>query len=257
MEKVNRNSYGEIIANQYSNNEAIIGLVRKARELSAKAASKKKIPSEHDGMTWERAGRNSYKDGHAVWHEVYDVSPNGKKALICVRDVEGTKYGQKTISKNYYIVAAHGNGGVRVAEAPKAIAAKAAKASGELGQAIDVCEGKAKMHNPAKEVRTGYKLVKRNEQGELVSVWDESPWEIGVTRSQGATPDHSGGFYYYASENEALAAARENEVFGQARSHDGLVMIEVRVTGREYRHPGNKRCATHMNPVRIVREHVS
>lgn len=97
--------------------------------------------------------------------------------------------------------------------------------------------------------------IKRNQAGELVSVWDESSWALGVQRSQGATPDHTGGYYYYATADEAVDAARANDVFGSARKHYGLVLIEVSVTWREYRH-GVKRCATHMAPVRIVSESI-
>lgn len=250
MNQITRTSYGEIVTTQ-----ATRDAINAARSMAAQAAKRGKIPAEFDDMVWGKSGKERGKRiGYALHHEVYDFTSNGRKALICVREVEGDRYGQKTTSKNYYIVAKHG-AGVRVSEAPKAIAAKAAKGAGELGQAIEVCEGKAKLHNPAREVRTGFKLVKRDESGELVSVWDGSSWALGVTRSQGATSNHTGGFYYYATAEDAIVDAKSNTVFGEARSHDGLVLIMVSVTGREFRH-GAKRCATHITPVRIVTEKI-
>jgi hypothetical protein len=248
MNQITRTSYGEIVTTQ-ATRDAING----ARAMATQAAQRGKIPAKYDDMEWGKSGKERGKRiGNALYHEVYDFTPNGRKALICVREVEGDRYGQKTTSKTYYIVAKHG-AGVRVTEAPKAIAAKAAKGAGELGQAIEVCEGKAKLHNPAREIRTGYKFVTRNDAGELVSVWDGSAWALGVTRSQGATSDHSGGFYYYATKKEAVSAANESSVFGNAREHHNLVLVEVSVTGREFRH-GAKRCATHITPVLIVAE---
>lgn len=140
--------------------------------------------------------------------------------------------GIKTTNKTYYILTRHGNG-VRVAEANKAVAAKAAKGCQELGQAIDVCEGRAKLVTAASRDRIGYKLVTRDDGGRLVSVWDGSAWDIGVTRIEAATSDHTGGYYYYASEQEAIEAAARSDVFDRAREHANLVLVEVRVSGRE------------------------
>jgi len=248
MNNIKRNEYGELIATD-ATRDAING----ARALAAMASAGGKISAPYDDMIWGRSGREKGKRiGAAIHHEIYDVTESGKKTLICVRHVEGTKYGQKTTEKEYFLVAKHGRG-VKVSPAPKAIAAKAAKGTGELGQAIEVCEGKAKLHNPAREVRIGYKFVTRNDAGELVSVWDGSSWALGVTRSQGATSDHSGGFYYYATQEEAARAANESSVFGDAREHHNLVLVEVSVTGREFRH-GAKRCATHITPTKIISE---
>lgn len=246
---ITRNTYGELVTT-----DATRALILAARSLAAKAASRGKLPAEFDNTTWGRSGKERGKKiGEARHHEVYDVASNWEKALVCVRSVECTRYGQKTTDKSYYIVATHGSG-VRVNDANKAVAAKAAKSTGELGQAIEVCEGKAKLHIAKNETRTGYKLVRRNESGDLVSAWDGSPWALGVTRTEKATKNHTGGFYYYATPELAIAAAAKNDVFGNNRDHAGLVLVEVEVSGNEYRHPGEKRCATRIKPVCIVAE---
>ncbi|MDY0036711.1 MAG: hypothetical protein RBS05_12450 [Zoogloea oleivorans] len=254
MNAITRTAFGEIAA---PTNPALAALIKGALEMAAQAAAKGKIPAAHDAMSWQRINSRigSKRIGEAIHHEVYDLTPDGRKALVCIRAVEGTKYGIKTTGKEYFILARHGKG-VRATPANKAVAAKAAKAAGELGQALDVVEGRVKLVTATAKPRTGFKLVRRDEAGELVSAWDGSPWTLGVTRTEAATDDHSGGFYYYRTAEAALSAADRGEVFGQARAHDALVLIEVEVSGREYEHPQGKICATRITPVRIVSENV-
>lgn len=227
-----------------------------AMRLVAQAAIAKKIPAAFDGMEWGKSGRERGKKiGDARHHEIYDISPDGRIVLVCVRDVSGDRYGQKTTCKSYFIVRAHGKN-VRVSEANKALAAKAAKSAGNiLGAAIAIVCGKSKYKAPSNKVRTGYKMVMRAESGDLVSVWDKSPWAIGKTRTEAATEDHSGGFYYYATIEDAMAAAAVNDTFGDARQHRHLVVVEVEASGRHYKHHGDvaiKLCASRIRPIREV-----
>lgn len=226
-----------------------------ARALISLAAQRGKIPAEYDDMRWERINSRlgNKKIGHALHHEIYDLTD--RAVLVCCRSVEGTRYGQKTTGKRYFLVARHGRG-VRVTEASKALAAKAAKAAGPvLGAAIDVIIGKAAYTAPANRVRTGFKLVARADDGGLVSAWDGSPWTMGKTRTEAATEDHRGGYYYYASADEAIEAAAANDVFGDLRDHRRLVLVEVEASGRHYEHAarhGTKLCASRIRPVREV-----
>lgn len=239
-----RNTYGEIVRGD---------VLTAARALVAQAG--KKIPASFDDMSWGTRGKErGHKIGAAAHHEIYDVNADGTRALVCVRAVEGTRYGVKTCSKEYFVIARHGLG-VRVLPANKAVAAKAAKAAGEsLGLAIEVALGKAKLPVRATEIRTGYKLLARTDSG-FQSVWDGSGWEIGQIRVEAATDDHTGGYYYYATLPEALAAAAANDVFGTARAHNRLAVVEVEASGRHYSHQadhGTKLCATKVRPVREV-----
>lgn len=239
-----RNSYGEITRGD---------VLDAARALVAQAGSK--IPAIFDDMEWGRSGKErGHRIGVARHHEIYDVNSSGTSVLVCARDVEGTKYGVKTCLKEYFVVARHGRG-VRVIPANKAVAAKAAKASGNtLGQAIDVALGKSKLSVKASEIKTGYKLLVRTEDG-FESAWDGSEWVIGKTRIEAATDDHTGGFYYYANLDEALRAAALNDVFGTARDAHKLAVVEVEASGRHYAHQaivGTKLCATKIRPVRDV-----
>lgn len=222
-----------------------------ARDLVAQAADRGKIAKAFDALAWDRKGRAS---GEAVHHEIYDVNNVGTRALVCVRHAVGSKYGVRTTSKEYFVIARHGRG-IRVMEANKAVAAKAAKAAGEtLGVAIETALGKRKLAVKVVTVRTGYKVLVRTEIG-FRSAWNESEWIIGKARIEAATDDHTGGYYYYATIEEALEAAACNDVFGDARGHRRLAICEVEASGRHYEHcarVGTKLCATKVTVLREI-----
>lgn len=249
-----RDTYGALCING-ATTVSDQSLYQAARGLVARAAKSKKIPVSYDNMSWGRSGREKGKKiGDALHHEIYDITPDGREALVCARSVSGDRYGQKTTGKEYFLIRAHGTG-VRVTAANKALSAKAAKVAVSLGDAIATVIGKKTYTAPANKIRTGYKMVERTDSGDLVSVWDGSPWPIGKTRTEAATEDHRGGFYYYSEIEEAIAAAGANDTFGDARQHRRLVVVEVEASGRHFRHQGEvavKLCASRIRPVREV-----
>lgn len=233
-------------------NEEDHALLASANTLIGLAEKRKKIPKRFDDMYWGQSGKTRGKKiGDALHHEIYDIAPNGKSVLMCCRTVEGDRYGQRTVDKEYFLICVQGKG-VRVIPASKALAGKAAKSTEKLGDAISVVSGKTKYIAPANRVRKGYKLVTRDDDGELVSVWDGSSWALGKTRVEAATENHRGGFYYYASMDKAISAAETNETFGNARLHHDLVLIEVEASGRHFEHGNQKLCATCIKPIREV-----
>lgn len=233
-------------------------IFKEAVKLVAIAVKGKKIPCESDNMFWEKIRGSNKMIGFATKHDFFDikVSKSGVvKVLICIREVEGTKYGQRTTCKDYYLIRKCGNHGVIVEKAKKSIAAKAAKQAGDgIGLGIAILEGKAKLVSKAPEIRYGFKLVRRNDNCELVSVWDDSPWSIGVRRGEKATHNHSGGFYYYRKAQDAINAAETNEVFGSDIEHDNLVLVAVEASGAEYILGSNKLCCTYLKPTHIIAE---
>lgn len=245
---LDRSEYGALIVGHKTTADdrealsAACGLVRQA-------ATSGKIPDRFDDMEWGRTGKARGKRiGVALYHEVYDFTASA--VLVCLRSVEGSRYGQKTTDKTYYLVSKCGRG-VKVAEASKAVAAKASKAAGNtLGLAVAVCQGKRQAPAPkCLTPRTGFKIVRREADG-FVSVWDDSEWAIGKTRIEAATPDHRGGFFFYASLDEAIAQAVQRQTFGDAREYHDLSILEVQVAGREFGEV--KRCATKVKPIREV-----
>jgi hypothetical protein len=248
---VRRSSYGEIISSADGRRHATLD---DAKSLIVGAQKTGKLPETFDNITRDRKGRF---DGEARHIELYDVAPSGKQALVCVRESEGSKYGVATRSKTYFIIARHARG-VRVVAANKAVAAKAAKAAGEtIGSAIDVALGKACLKMPEGKVYVGYKLVARTtEPGKFTSVFDKSCWAFNQERCERATDNHTGGFYYYPTLEQALQAAAENDVFHSSRSHHQLAIIEVQARGTHYVHQGRhettKLCATRIMPIREI-----
>lgn len=243
-----RSQYGELVASQTTTTDDRAAYMA-AFALVAQAAKAGKIPAAFDHMEWGRSGKERGKRiGAARYHELYDFTASA--ALVCVRSVEGSRYGQKTTDKTYFLITRHGRG-VKVAEASKAVAAKAAKAAGTtLGLAVAVAQGKRPAPTPkCLAPRTGYKIVRRDGAG-FVSVWDESVWALGKTRIEAATPDHNGGFYFYSNLDEAIDQAVERKTFGDAREYHDLSILECQVAGREF--GATKRCATKIKPVREV-----
>ena len=240
--QVTRSSFGEIIAAPE---------LAAARAMVSAAETKGKIPASFDNMSWGTCGRErGHRIGLARWLEIYDFTESA--VLVCARDVEGTKYGQKTTAKAYFLIRRQGSG-LRVTEASNAMAAKAAKASGAaLGEAIATVTGKKSYHAPANKVRTGFKVVAMVE-GALKSVFDESPWAVGKTRTEAATPDHEGGFYYYADIETAIKNTASNITFAEAwKEGKRLVVVEVEASGRHFEHGNGKLCASRIKPVREV-----
>lgn len=250
----NRSIYGELSLTQTASSNNI-AIYNRARDLIKIAERSKKIPASFDDMEWGKSGREKGKRiGNALHYEIYDISADGKKVLVCARTVSGDRYGQKTTGKEYFLIRAHGKG-AHVTAANKALAAKAAKVAVELGDAIATVTGKRAYTAPANKIRTGYKMVKRDASGNLVSVWDGSPWAIGKTRIEAATEDHEGGFYYYSTIEEVMAAAAANDTFGTGHDHHHLVVVEVEASGRHFKHGGDvatKLCASRIRPVREV-----
>lgn len=247
---LSRDSYGALRQTQ-TTVEADRALFFVAQDAVEQVALAGKIPPAYDHMEWGTSGRErGHRIGDAVRHEIYDITPDGRHILVCARSVEGSRYGQKTTDKSYFIVSRHGRG-YRAAPASKAVAAKAAKASGAvLGVAIAVCQGRRPAPVPGcLAPRIGYKIVRR-ENGKFVSVWDGSEWPVGAPRIEAATPDHRGGFYFYATLDEAIEQALSRQTFADAREYRDLSILEIEASGREF--GATKRCATKIKPVREV-----
>ena len=241
---VTRTAYGQIVCNIQTAH-----LLNAAHALCE--AAKGKLPPAYDDREWGCRGRERNKlIGTVVYREIYDVTPSGRQALVCVSTVVGCKF-----SREYFVLTRCGRG-VRVTPANKVVVRKAVKSAERFGDVIDVVQGRVKLSSMSARIRTGYKLLVRTDTpGVYQSAWDGSDWAIGRARIERATDDHTGGYYYYASIVEALAAAAAGDVFGGARKHGRLAVVEVEASGRHYRHTaaiGTKLCATKIRPIRGI-----
>lgn len=130
--KLTRDEYGQLVSTP-----TIAVQLADAYVMVADAAAKGKIPRAYDRLDWERVSSRVGRKliGTARSLDIYDIAANGNKVLVCVRDIVGTRYGVATTGKAYFIVGKCGTG-YRVRQASKTRAARLAKASNRLGDAI-------------------------------------------------------------------------------------------------------------------------
>ena len=243
-----RTSYGELAINHQTTTTEDQNLISSARNLIFAAEKTKKIPAAYDDMQWGRSGKEKGKRiGDALYHEIYDITLDGRAVLVCCRSVSGDRYGQKTTGKEYFIVRRYGDG-VRVAEAKKSVAAKAAKSAAQtLGVAIAVCTGKEKLKVPALQVRTGYKAVAFVD-GEMRSIFSGEIYKMAIRKAESVGDGHGGGFYFYGTAEEALRA----EVPECSKLRDAKrIIVRCEVSGREIRY-GKKIAASFIRPLEII-----
>lgn len=252
-----RNEYGALLitTDQLQNEELLeTQLWGMAQSLISQAEKSKKLPERYNNITKKWKNSKPHYSGNAITYELYDISGKHGIALVCVRESSGSKYGVSTTSKTYFFVKKHGRG-VQVKEVDKALPAKAAKSNpNELGYVIQVLRGVKRLKLKPIDKCTGYKVVRRNEDGQLVSVFDGSEWSLGTRRCEKSTDDHCGGFYYYKNKELAIEAAKRDEIFPTRENLSGLVLLEVEVSGKEFAHDDGKFCVTYLKPVRVLEE---
>lgn len=107
---------------------------------------------------------------------------------------------------------------------------------------------------PITRYHEAYKVVEQKDTGQLVSVYDGSPWPLGEWRTERARRDHGSGLYAYARLEEAQYAAQEGRIFNRVWSQGKtlvLVRCEVGGGGRCLRY-GLKRAFHALRPVEIL-----
>jgi hypothetical protein len=248
IRSVVRGPYGEIIE--------CTGIVfQRAKEILKNARKKGLIESPFDNTEFNR--RKGKRFGKMLNVDIYDVAPGA--VLIQHRYLQMHKYGTD-VRKEYFLVRRK-NGKITVdnRKDDKPRIMKLAKSELPVGSVIAAITGKKvikiKIAPVVKQV--GFKAMKLDDDGNLRSVWDNSIWELYKTRIEAATPDHSGGFFCYRNLNDCLDVAENADVFGEARSHDNLVIVEVETSGKSYDYRaayGLKICTTRMKVVRVYGE---
>ena len=245
--KVVRGFYGEIISG--------VGTVYDRAQTIVRGARKKGLLERpYDNTEWN--ARRGKRIGQMLNEDLYDIAPGA--ALVQFRYVDMHKYGTG-IRKEYFLIRRDTTGKITVddMESDKPRIMKLAKSGLPVGGVISAITGKkpAKIMVASNIKKTGYKVLSRDANGCLVSAWDLSPWELGKTRVEAATADHTGGFYCYRHLDDCLTATRNSAVFGDARSHDDLVITEVETSGKTFEHNnqfGMKLCTSRMKIVRIL-----
>lgn len=248
---IERNSYGEMTRDT---NAPITSRPRPEIEtwvsswVLINAAEKQgAIPESYDTIDFDRKGRAA---GSALHHELYDMAKNA--VIVCIRRTEGSRYGVLTKSKTYMLIERK-NRKITATETKIPVAKYAKMDILHFGDIIAVARGQKKitLMDARHEIHHGYKAVRRADDGSLVSVWDGSPWEIGKTRIEAARDRHNGGLYYYQDLAAMLNAVKTNNVFGSAREHGRLTILEIEASGVHIQY-GAKFAATRITPIREI-----
>jgi|CXWL01.1.fsa_nt_gi hypothetical protein len=240
--EVRRDSYGSLSllpAPRTESPRPEIALFRAAIQIVEAAAAIGAIERSYDSLSWDHRGR---ADGEALHHDLYDAGPNS--AVVCLRKTIGSKYGVSTASKSYWLIERSPEGEI-AARALTSPIAKYAKLNQPLGSVIAHLRGEQILSLAPPAVR-GYKAVAVDEAGNLCSVWDGSSWPVGCPRVERVREEHEGGYYYYRSLDQLMAAANANEIFGTARAHRRLVLVEVEAAGRQIEYGHGKYAATRL-----------
>lgn len=249
--EIKRDNYGAVKMSAYGQRAArprteVIGW-HAAWELIKTAVAEKIIPNDYDSIEFDKKGR---ADGSALHHELFDFDKNA--AIICIRRTEGSRYGVSTKSKTYMLIERK-NRKITATETKITVARFAKMDIVHFGDIIAVAQGgkTIKLIVDQAPPRRGYKAVKVDENGNYVSVWDGSPWEIGKTRIEAARADHNGGLYYYQTIEAMTRAAKTNSIFAESMQHNQLAILEVEASGNHIQY-GDKLAATRIRPIRQI-----
>lgn len=185
--------------------------------------------------------------GDCLNYDIYDVARGS--VLVQRRETTIDKYGNHP-QKDYFIISDSGKTVTPVAH--KSMIVKWSKRAKKPGDIIKADTGliKIDLSNP---VEYGFKAVTRNTSGHYISVWDKSAWSLGKQRTEKASNDHTGGFYYYPSLKELEAGIYGNDIFGAARSHNNLFVLRVKIEGARYQVYNSKHCASKITPISLVK----
>ena len=235
-----RDDYGKLIKAE--------GLAEAKKMVEAATKELSQLDYPYDDLERDREGR---WDGSARHHEIYDIRINraGRvgAVLLCVRCTKGSRWGVATVSKNYYIISRKGRK-YSIETAKKAIAAKAAKSTYCLGDAIDILQSAGKLSIPVKP-RVVYKKVSVVD-GRYLSIYDgTTEYKLGVEMQQAAKPGHEGGIYCYPEYGQALWWEIPDAWPGAKRP---TAILRCQAAGRTIAYGNGKRAVSKLTPLAVV-----
>lgn len=213
------------------------------------------VKSGHLNATYLRRDRRELE---CLNHDVYDVLlEKGRIRAIVVQERTFWKDLRKTRSRvtKRYVLLTRERQSIRAEDLDTATCAKRAKNTSVLGELVRHYTGAKPVRciTPRVVVEGAYKVLARDAAGTLRSVFDGSRYRVVVWRSEAVAPDH-GGYYFYWSEQEAVAGTKTNTTFA-AGLPDGLelVLCEVEVAGRTVEYAGGKHAVSRLRVLRELR----
>lgn len=200
-------------------------------------------------------------------HDIYDVQvARGKVRAVVVQVRTFWRHLRKSrtrLSKAYVLIT-RTRRKLQVQQLDAATCVKRAKNTRRLGELVAHYTGgpEVRCKSPLHTRFDGYKVVARDCDGTLRSVFDGSLYELNKWRQDAARPDHEGGLYYYRSLDAALDGIRSQQTF-LPRYADGktLTLCEVETAGQQVPYPNGKFAASRLRVTSVLvedlREHLS
>lgn len=196
--------------------------------------------------------RRGKREMECLNHDVFDVLlDRGRIRALIIQERTFWKDVRKGYTRltKHYVMLTRQQRKLHAQELDTATCAKRAKNTSKLGELIGHYSGAkpVKCKSPGVTVEPAYKVLARDADGTLRSVFDGSAYRVGVWRSQAAAANHGGGFYFYWSEEDALNGMAANSTFAAAWT-DGkaLVLCEVEVAGRTIEYGLGKHAASRL-----------
>lgn len=242
-----RNEYGAISPHVALNDAQR----RQLDDLLAKAVQNRELSAPYL--------RRDRKEFECLNHDIYDVLlERGQVRAVIVQERTYWKSLRKTRSRlsKRYVLLVRVQRSLRAEELDTATCVKRAKNTKALGELVRHYTGARPVacKTPQVVVEPAFKVLARDADGTLRSVFDGSEYRVGVWRSEQAAPDHGGGFYFYWSEDEALAGLAGNTTFAAAWTEGlELVLCDVEVSGRTVAYGHGKHSASRLRVLRAVR----
>ncbi len=203
--------------------------------------------------------RRSQRELECLNHDVYDVLlERGCVRAVIVQERGYWKSLRKPRSRitKRYVLLTRVRRSLSAEELDTATCVKRAKNTEALGDLVRHYTGAnvVACKTPHVVAERAYKVLARGADGALCSVFDESAYRTGVWRSERAEADHGGGFYFYWSEQDALAGLAGNTTFAAAWTEGvELVLCEVEVAGRTVEYGHGKHAASRLRVMRELR----
>jgi hypothetical protein len=203
--------------------------------------------------------RGDRRELHCLNHDIYDVMlERGRIRAVIVQERSFWKSLRKARTRltKRYVLLVRERRSLRAEKLDTATCVRRAKNTAALGELVRHYTGArlVRCKAPHVIVEQAWKVLARDTDGTLRSVFDGSEYRVGVWRTQAAVAGHRGGFYFYWRERDALAGMEANTTFASALS-DGkeLVLCEVEVAGRTVEYDNGKFAASRLRVLSELR----
>jgi hypothetical protein len=209
---------------------------------------------------FDRKGR-----GYAVNIDIYGYNVDGSLALVQVRRTEIQKYRNTTV--RYYVT--DGATAVEITNGKKALIKKAAQADPRPDSPLRcvrsllpaawqarIADEPIKFLSYAPKPWPAWKVYRRTVDDSLLSMYDDTAWQLGTSRTEKAAENHGGGYYVRTGNpdriREQFEAGDLVNVPDGRNSEWVAVLVRCECRGRKIQYDSGKIAVSICKPVEIV-----